>query len=335
METNFNEESHSKGKQFENFVQNKMFPKSHYEIIHRTSDYEQNSIRFVSDTLKPDFKIKSLVTNEEFYVEVKYRSKTFNNVYDILSDTQLESFPEYAKEAPIYIAFGCGGEPSQPEYVSLIPYSIDISKSHSPEEVLYYKVEELPIAVSSLPKADVGIIGNDTETESEVQEPATKAIASQKSSKNYFIWIAIGVIGILFIGQLSGLFSKHEAEPISHQKILEDKVMAYYEFINNYQFDSLAKFYQPKVNWYGGIQSPSTIISSAKKLQKEIPYLQSLVDPKSITVIEQQDGDYYVTYDMVYKRRKRFEQKDEIYNLKIITTWNNNFRLKSVSEVRK
>ncbi|MBT8275773.1 MAG: hypothetical protein KJO39_06510 [Bacteroidia bacterium] len=336
MTNNFNEESHAKGKQFEDFVQNKLFPKSQYRIIHRTSDFEQNSVRFVTNTLKPDFKIKSLVNNKEFYIEAKYRSKTYNDVYDILSDKQLESFPEYAKEAPIYIAFGYGGEPNEPEFVSLIPYGSDISQSMSPEEILLFNVKDYPIAISQIHKIDNEPKANSLVTENSIIETEPKDEPTQKTTGKKKIWIGIGAIGVIVILFLLGSIYKNESEPINHEEMLKNKVMSYYEFANNYQYDSLTKYLGTRVNWYGAAyQKPSAIIEQAKELQKRIPYLQCIVNPESFTINKQQDGDYYVSYDMVYKRRKKFNQKDEVYNLKMITTWNDKFMLNSVSEIRK
>ena len=82
MNSPISEDSFLKGKQFEDFVQNVLFPKSLYELLYRTPPYQQNSQRFVTSTVQPDFQLKSLVDGKVFYVEAKYRSKTYQDKYD-------------------------------------------------------------------------------------------------------------------------------------------------------------------------------------------------------------------------------------------------------------
>ena len=73
-----NTSSFKKGEDFEKFVEENIFPKKEYALIHRTNNFEQNKDRYAEDTLFPDFKFRCNKTNQEFYVEAKYRSK-FNN----------------------------------------------------------------------------------------------------------------------------------------------------------------------------------------------------------------------------------------------------------------
>ena len=93
MQTNFNEESLKKGEQFEKYVEEIIFPEAHYELLHKTSDSKQNTRRYVSKSLEPDFQFKCRLTGKEFYVEAKWRAKPYRNQFDVLSDNQWKTFP--------------------------------------------------------------------------------------------------------------------------------------------------------------------------------------------------------------------------------------------------
>ncbi len=341
MSHNFNEDSHSKGKQFENFVQNVLFPSSHYKILHKTNDFEQNSERFVASTLEPDFKIQSLVTGEEFYVEAKYRSKTFNNRYDILSNQQLASFPELSENTPIYIAFGYGGEASEPEFVSLLPYSKQIEKTMAPEEVFVCSIEKNAVQISELPKVEYSenktneFSVEKTKSDSSQEGSSQKNASSKSNQRTKNVLTGAALIGIILIALSSFLMVTHEDE-IDYNVHLPDKIMRYYKIANNYEFDLLIPFFDNRVNWYGAAKlKPEEVIASVKKDFKRMPFIQSIVDPESFKIIKQEDGDYHVTYDMVYKEKRKKILPYTVYNLKIVTYWDPQFNLKSISEIRE
>ena len=343
----FNEDSHFKGKQFENFVQNVLFPSSHYKILHKTNDFEQNSQRFVASTLKPDFKFQSLVTGEEFYVEAKYRSKTYNDRYQILSNRQFASFPELSKSTPIYIAYGYGGEANEPEFVSLLPYYVQIEKRMTPQKVIKYNIEKQAVQVSDLPittsdTTNVNeIIENDSVVEESKKEPLVgkapeKVTATNKAKYGYKNLIVGTVLVTIILIVFSSFFLQSSEDKIDYKAHLQDKVITYYKHANSYEFDSLKPFFDTRVSWYGKAKmKPKEIIASAKEGLKSNPFIQSIVDIESIKVFKQQDGDYYVTYDMVYKTKEKQEDPYDVYNLDMKTYWDSNFKLKQVSEVRK
>jgi hypothetical protein len=72
--SNYTHSSFRKGEEFENFVEHRIFEEDNYKLVSRTHNYAQNKIRYVEDSLKPDFKFRCLKTTFEFYVEAKYRS---------------------------------------------------------------------------------------------------------------------------------------------------------------------------------------------------------------------------------------------------------------------
>lgn len=119
-----NTSSFKKGENFEKFVEENIFPKKEYALIHRTNNFEQNKDRYAEDTLFPDFKFRCNKTNQEFYVEAKYRSK-FNNreKLNVMSLAQKERFIriQEIEKKPVFIIIGYQGTPTNPDYLSLIP----------------------------------------------------------------------------------------------------------------------------------------------------------------------------------------------------------------------
>jgi hypothetical protein len=141
MENNYNPTSYTKGEDFENFVERILFPSSHYELLHKTQDIRQNSNRYVRSSLKPDFQFKCRTTGKVFYIEAKFRSKTFKDNYDVLSEQQYKNFPDLNKpSSPIHIAFGYGGKAESPDLISLIPLEVVNSRALSPEKIADYNI---------------------------------------------------------------------------------------------------------------------------------------------------------------------------------------------------
>jgi hypothetical protein len=69
-----NKEPFEKGTAFERYVETILFPDSHYELLEKTHDFEQNNRRFVGSTMNPDFKFKCRTTGLVFFVEAKAKS---------------------------------------------------------------------------------------------------------------------------------------------------------------------------------------------------------------------------------------------------------------------
>ena len=160
-----------KGELFEKFVEDELFKPSEYTLIHRTNSQAQNETRYAEDTLKPDFKFRCNKTQQEFYVEAKFRSGfNANDKIDVISYSQIERFKVLQKEEnrPIYIAIGYGGYPNNPNYVSLIQldelsylelYDSFLRRFHIAKTVVNRRRLNLPITeqpeVSSADKPEV------------------------------------------------------------------------------------------------------------------------------------------------------------------------------------
>lgn len=67
-------ETYQKGEQFERWVRENLFPKTHYYLLQKTPNYLANKDDFADNSKEPDFKFRSLANDKEFYIEAKYRS---------------------------------------------------------------------------------------------------------------------------------------------------------------------------------------------------------------------------------------------------------------------
>ena len=135
MSSGYHHDSFAKGQAFEDYVQKRLFPEKDYELLHQTNAFDQNSQRYVGDSRLPDFRFKHILTGKEFHIEAKYRTKPFQDSYDILSETQVATFKTvHTPQIPVYIVLGYGGRATYPDYVSLIPYAVyqDLIQTASP-----------------------------------------------------------------------------------------------------------------------------------------------------------------------------------------------------------
>ncbi|WP_298767531.1 hypothetical protein [uncultured Polaribacter sp.] len=145
--------SFEKGEEFENFVENELFNEKEYKLVHRTNNFEQNKSRYSEDTLKPDFKFRCKNTQQEFYIEAKYRSNfNLNDKIEIMSVNQLERFKkiQQTEQIPIFIVIGYIGKPSEPNNISLIPLSELIYLELYPSFLRKFKVNKRTIDINEL-----------------------------------------------------------------------------------------------------------------------------------------------------------------------------------------
>lgn len=72
MQQNFKKDSHDIGKEFEDFIENKIFTKDRYALVHRTSSKKDNEKRYPESASYPDFLFRCLETGKEFFDELNY-----------------------------------------------------------------------------------------------------------------------------------------------------------------------------------------------------------------------------------------------------------------------
>lgn len=336
MENNYNPTSYSKGEAFENFVEKILFPSNHYEILHKTQDIRQNSKRYVRSSLKPDFQFKCKTTGKIFYVEAKFRSKTFNDQYDVLSEQQYQSFPNLNQpQSPIYIAFGYGGNSESPDYISLIPLEAVNSRALSPEEIAKYDIIKEIYPYTSF--------DSKTQLEEKVSVNPPSEIPKNEMSgqkiniKNYdpkiLIAAFIGVFAILFTFYAFN-FSQ---DKITTEEQLKEIIANYYQSMNSNQVEKLPEFLSSDVkSWYGDTEvNLNEIMKNARAHRGKYPFSKSDINWDSFKLVRKSDGNYFVSYEMIYKSKQEITDNYNVFDLKLLTEWDKNLKLRSITEIRR
>jgi hypothetical protein len=138
--------SFEKGAKFEKFIEDKFFPKEHYNLVEKTHSYETNNERYVESSMNPDYQFRDIKEKKTFWVEAKFKSHfTKGKVEWCASINQLSRYRKSSKKMPLFLILGMGGSPDNPKYVSLIPLTGKFLKYRH----LYFKeVESHTIDIS-------------------------------------------------------------------------------------------------------------------------------------------------------------------------------------------
>lgn len=343
MQQDYTPESFRKGQQFEQFVEEKIFTEDRYELITRTNSYEQNSIRYAEDTLKPDFKFRCKETGKEFWVEAKYRSDFYRDQIEALSYTQRDRFYVLEREEglPVFVIIGYWGSAHKPYALSLIPLKdyeyIDLYRS-------FLRKYDLPVGPVSnerlglekqMEQGTEGIFEENQQENIQTERTAHEIPNSHNRFSLKFLGMAAAGFLALVILIYGFGFSK-ETPPRTPEENLEEIVQNYYQTMNSNQIEKLREYLSPRVDqWYSSKgPSHSQILDIARNRHGKYPYSTSEIDWNSFTVISQTNGEYLVTYNMTYGFKKRITDDYQVHNLKLFTVWDKNFRLKSIREFK-
>src|SRR5690606_30562275 len=112
--------SFSKGEAVEDYVRKFIFPKSDYDLVHRTHDYNANNDADTESSLKPDFEFRDKKNGQEFYVEVKWRMGAYNrnNKIEWCNANQLKRYKAIDRtESKVFIVLGFGDKPTEPKEI--------------------------------------------------------------------------------------------------------------------------------------------------------------------------------------------------------------------------
>ncbi|MDT0295172.1 hypothetical protein ACFQ3R_05005 [Mesonia ostreae] len=327
--------SFEKGELFENFVVDKLFKASEYDLIHRTNSFNQNESRYAENTLKPDFKFRCKTTQQEFYVEAKFRSG-FNSkeMIEAISYNQIERFKTFQKKEkiPIYIVIGYGGIPNNPESLSLIPLD-DLSYLELYVSFLRrFKIDKglVKSNLLNLPKKQHK---EESKTSLEDDQIKEKVTGFNKGSlfnfKNKKVLLASG------IGLLLMVFLFFNTFITSTEDTLKQKTTEYYNTIESGNINALENYIEPNVvKWYSkSNMSFADIKKDTKAYVKRHPATKVEIQWDTFNV-NPLNNDYAVTYNMVYKLLKENRGKDIIYHLKIHAIWSEDLKIKSLYEER-
>ena len=325
-------DSFKKGDLFEKFVEDELFKATEYTLIHRTNSYDQNASRYAEDTLKPDFKFRCKKTEQEFYVEAKYRSG-FNadDKIEVISYTQIERFKVLQKEenTSIYIAIDYGGSPANPESVSLIPLDelsyLDLYHSF----LKRYNIAKglVDSNTLNLPKLQPAALNNKPSAKQHSIKENNLNDASIPFFKNKKLW-AVSGIGLVVLGFL--LFNAFNT---SIEETLKEKTANYYKTISSANIAALENYVNPQVaRWYSQTNlTLEEVKENAQEYLKRHPAIQTNIQWDTFTVTPLNDS-YIVSYHIIHKLLRENKGKDKIYHLKIHAVWNKDLKITSLYE---
>lgn len=117
-----NDQAVQKGDEFERYVVD-LFDEKYFTIVEWTTDNMRKHSRYVEADTRPDLLMRYNPTGEEFYVECKYRSKLYENMFMWSTHEQMNRYFRFAyeKKLPFFVIMGLGGAPSKPEKMYCVP----------------------------------------------------------------------------------------------------------------------------------------------------------------------------------------------------------------------
>tara|TARA_B100002049_G_scaffold83872_1_gene61890 strand:- start:3675 stop:4688 length:1014 start_codon:yes stop_codon:yes gene_type:complete len=336
MSYGYNHDSFEKGQAFEDYVQKRLFPEKDYELLHQTNSFDQNSQRYVGDSRLPDFRFKHILTGKEFHIEAKYRTRPFQDAYDILSETQVETFKTvHTPQIPVYIVLGYGGRATWPDYVSLIPYAIYQDQSIPVPVAYQHRINRSNVNIALIQTVaqptektpETPVPSETITTETPVTPIPTKP---RKGALKY--WIS-GIAALLLLALIAVGFSNTSTTP---QEQLQERIATYYRLSDANDLTALVDYISPEMEYWYGISNPTPqqVMANIKEYRTKWPYSQTTVNWTVFDVTPKQNGQFYATYALEYKVKSKTSSPWRSYDLNLITVWDEEMRLVSINELK-
>lgn len=350
MNSNFNPDSFKKGQQFESFVENVLFPKPDYDLLHKTSDIDQNELRFVENSLLADFKFRCKLTGKEFWVEAKYRSRAYKGAYEIASEKQRATFPEKeTDEVPIICALGYGGKSHDPEFISLIPFRKFPNGSISTKQAMHYQVPRSAVKSSTIHELTSNIAhekakeenNNDLTQEtfenkvsdSQAQRPGYSNVKASKSTSNYR---KIGIATAVLLVAVLALIMWNAGAP-SQEELLRERISNYYQTLDSNKVHEIREYISEDLHTWYSYTDPNLemVISDVKRYRQKYPFTVSEVDWSNFSLTQLDNGHWKAKYPLEYRIKSKIKNPYKTYDLDITTVWDEDMMLVSATEVKR
>lgn len=314
--------SFEKGQQFENYIENVVFPRELYALVEKTHDHTTNSRRYVESSHKPDFKFRCKSTNKTFHVEAKYRSSNYDDPIPLYSEKQFELHNKiHQQDGPVFVALGCAGTPAKPDelYVARIDKLLYAEPFRS--RFIYHKVGPGPIHCESLDFSGLNIANKEEENEKSDLE------SSNKSKTRMILWIALIVL-------LSSVFYYVFSERSDSD--IRDTITEYYQILDANNINAMDAYVHDEVDrWYTSRNmSLETIKKDTRRYRAKYPKTSTQIDWGTYKENELQNGDINVQYEMDYVIYSTAKVNRHEFRLLIHSVWSKEKKLKSMWEER-
>ena len=332
LTSNFEKSSFEKGKEFEDYVETVLFPRSHYNLVEKTHDFMQNSDRFVESSWNPDFKFRCIKTQKEFWIEAKYRSHF--DYEDKVTIIDLHQFKRHYEKntvkCPVFLVIGLEGRSNAPRKISLMHISeIEYDKLYGDVLAKYQIKPDKPVNFEVIAKYFM-------ETQSNTPEVIPKPdIPKKRGYKSN--WFAAGIVlALILFGFLFYPIINHNDNKHHRKDLLKENIGRYYKVTESNNVAALDNFLCPDlVRWYDqrnvGLEAVKKEIvaynSKYPTRKAEIlwdTYQQSLLPT----------GEYNVYYELFYEVSKRGALKNQKFHLGIFSVWTRELKIKSMYEVK-
>ncbi|WP_224994683.1 hypothetical protein [Cesiribacter sp. SM1] len=111
------------GEAFEDYVREKIFPKTSYCLVNKAHTYLQNSRDYVESSHKPDFEFRCRDTGYVFHVEAKYRRGAWgvDGTIAWCRPDQLQRYRALDRKEPVFLCLGIGRKPTRLKDIYIIP----------------------------------------------------------------------------------------------------------------------------------------------------------------------------------------------------------------------
>ncbi len=113
-----------KGEEFEQFVVSRFNPE-YFTLLEWQGDKHYKGIYPLSNQ-RPDlvYKFSSGRTKKFFAVECKWRARDYFNRFEWAKDSQVKNYEEFLAKTrmSLFILFGLGGKPQNPQHVYVVPF---------------------------------------------------------------------------------------------------------------------------------------------------------------------------------------------------------------------
>lgn len=116
-----------------------------------------------------------------------------------------------------------------------------------------------------------------------------------------------------------------------------ETIDSYYSNLDANNLEALENYISPNMrNWYG-IKNPSVleVKQNIRDYRNKYPFTKTTVDWSKLQVVEEDNGEYTVTYPMEYKVKSNMDSPYRVYDLNILTIWDKEYKLISAQEERR
>ncbi len=328
-------DSFKDGETFEKFVEEVIFPASHFVLLEKTHSYQQNSSRYVWSSVKPDFKFKSIASGKIFWVEVKFRSRyDMEDKLELLTQKQYKRYNSYdSPKCPVFLLVGAEGYPNNPKLISLIPIK-EIRHLEIFRSFIYN--HRIPATLCPEYALTNSLTSNQVYGSPNLSDIASGLTYKTTHSKrtNFLPWI----LGLLVVAVFVAFFFTHSSSagnPIN-DVIVREKVQEYYNAIelnNSEVFDYYLHAHLDR--WYEHRNVTLDFVKkNSDKYNKKYPYREIEIQWPSYKEHVLPNGDISLSYDVIYNLKSKPTDSYKEFYLSIKSIWSADYKIKSMYEVK-